>query len=175
MHSRNEIFNNLKHAYKTHTKCIKQTYAFLVWNLQNSKMHMKFIRNAYEMHVGFSLFFTFSRFKSFVVATKWVSYQTYLWIEIYLSTPLQVSIHSHMGHLSDLLVNWNLLENSTSRVQSFTNGSAIRLPCEYKFTWALKWTWATSTNYKYNNHKYQSQVAVWMGYSQVVKTGSNQK
>ena len=164
-------------------------------------MHIECIWNA----CGFLTFFTFSRFKSFVVATKWVSYQTYLWIEIYLSTPLQVSIHSHMGHLSDLLVNWNLLENSTSRVQSFTNGSAIRLPCEYKFTWALKWTWATSTNYKYNNHKYQSQVAVWishkyqsqeqirsipitstihkyqsqvavwMGHSQVGITGSNQK
>ena len=89
MHSRNEIFNNLKHAYKTHTKCIKQTYAFLVWNLQNSKMHMKFIRNAYEMHVGFSPFYCFFRFKSFVVATcdcYLIKQHSYFWLLLAIST-----------------------------------------------------------------------------------------
>ena len=175
----------------------------MVWNLQNSKMHMKFIRNAYEMHVGFSLYF-------FQIQILCCGYK--------------------MGQLSDLLVDWNLLEHSTSSEHSLTNGSSIRPTCELKFTWGLHFTWAiihkwvsyqtylwvqiylsievdgaTSTNYKYNNHKYQSQVAVWinhkyqsqeqirsipitstihkyqsqvavwMGYSQVVITGSNQK
>ena len=124
MHFRNQNFNNFKNAYKTHTKHIQNAYEVHKTDLCIFGLKSAEVKNAYEIHTqciwnacGFLTFFYFFQIQILCCGYK-------------------------MGQLSDLLVDWNLLEHSTSSEHSLTNGSSIRPTCELKFTWGLHFTWA---------------------------------